>query len=58
MVEIVLRKINYFENFIENWIEKSEQFDDWLDGNWIVFIIVVLMFCYEFYVNFDKWMVL
>ncbi len=58
MVEIVLSKFNYFENFLENWLEKSENFDDWLDGNWFVFAIVVIMFCYEFYINFDEWMVL
>lgn len=56
MVEIVLSKFNVFENWLEIWLEKSEHFDDWLDGNWIVFIIVVLMFCFEFYANFDKWM--
>ncbi len=62
MIEFVLSK----SISIEGWIEKLtnstlngiENFDDWLDGNWIVFIIVILMFCYEFYINFDEWMVL
>ncbi len=62
MIELVLSKSISIEGWIEKLTNRTlngiENFDDWLDGNWIVFIIVILMFCYEFYTNFDKWMVL